>query len=134
MCTIHKTSQILYLIFCGPELSYLYNLEIYRREKGTQHTRTQTKIPRNIKRKYSVKTSSSRRQILLKLPGEALGRYLQFFILSPFDFDDRPARRADDPNAPRSERDTVRGQVEPQRSEVGTEEVLETRAGLHHVE
>ncbi|KAH9988602.1 hypothetical protein BJV77DRAFT_964312 [Russula vinacea] len=45
----------------------------------------------------------------------------------------RPTRGADDPDAPRSEHDAVRGEVETQRSNVGAEEVLETRAGPHEV-
>ena len=45
----------------------------------------------------------------------------------------RPTRRANDPDAPRSEHDAIRGEIETQRSDVGAEEVLETRAGLHEV-
>ena len=35
---------------------------------------------------------------------------------------------------PRGERDAVRGEVKTQQSNVGAEEVLETRTGLHEVE
>ena len=78
--------------------------------------------------------SSPRGQILLEPPGEALCRHLQFFVLSSLDIDDRPTRRTDDADAPRSKRDTVCGEVETDGSEVGAEEILETGAGLHEVE
>ena len=38
------------------------------------------------------------------------------------------------PDAPRSERDAVHGKVEARRSEISTEKVFETRAGLYEVE
>ena len=72
--------------------------------------------------------------MLFEFPGEALGRHLKFFVLRPFDIDDRPTRGANDTHAPRSKRDAVRSEVETRWSEVGEEEVLETRAGLHEVE
>src|SRR6266576_5806711 len=78
--------------------------------------------------------SSPRGQILLELPGEALCRHLEFFVLGPFDIDDRPTRRTDDAGAPWSECDAVCSEVETYGSEVGAEEILETRAGLHEVE
>jgi hypothetical protein len=78
--------------------------------------------------------SSPRGQILLKLPGQALCRHLEFFVLGPFDIDDRPTRRANDADAPRSERDAVCSEVETHGTEVGKEEILETRARLHEVE
>ena len=83
------------------------------------------------KEKFVSKSSSPRGQILLELPGEVLCRYLEFFALGPFDIDDRPMGRTDDTGAPRSERDAVCGEIEMHGSEVGTEEVLETRVGLH---
>ncbi len=78
--------------------------------------------------------SSPRGQILFELSGEALGRHLELFVLRPFDIDDRPTGWADDTDAPRSERDAICSKVEAHGSEVGTEEILETRAGLHEVE
>ena len=96
--------------------------------RGSEYT-----YSNNIPSKYK-RISPPHRQILLKHPGKALGRHLQFFVLSPFDIDDDRPTRGADPDAPRSERDAICGQVEPQRSEVGTEEVFEKRAGLHQVE
>ena len=78
--------------------------------------------------------SPPRGQILLELPGEALCRHLEFFVLGPFDIDDRPMGRTDNADPPRSERDAVCSEVEMLGSEVGAEEILETRAGLHEVE
>jgi len=78
--------------------------------------------------------SSPRGQILLELPGKALCRHLEFFILGPFDIDDRPTRRTNDADAPWSERDAVSTEVETYGSEVGKEEILETGTRLHKVE
>ena len=78
--------------------------------------------------------SSPRSQILLELPGEAFCCHLEFFVLGPFDIDDRPTRRTDDADAPRGERDAVCAEVETHGSEVSAEEILETCAGLHEVE
>ena len=66
-----------------------------QREVGTTYT---------YSNKFLSETSSPRRQIALELPGEALRRHFQFFILRPFDIDDRPMRGTD---APRRERDAV---------------------------
>lgn len=47
-----------------------------------------------------ARTSSPRCRILLKLPGQALGHYLRFFVLRPFDIKGlvggRPTQGADD--------------------------------------
>jgi hypothetical protein len=93
--------------------------------------------PRREKEKKGIsmsRSSSPCGQILLKLPGQALGRHLEFFVLGPFDIDDRPTRRTDDAGAPRGERDAVCSEVETHGSKVGTEEIFKTRAGLHEVE
>ena len=78
--------------------------------------------------------SSPCSEILLELPGEALCSHLEFFVLGPFDIDDRPTGRTDDAGAPRSERDAVCCEVETHGSEVGAEEIFETCTGLHEVE
>ena len=65
--------------------------------------------------------------------GEALGRHLKLFVLRPIDIDDRP-RETDGPDEPRRKNNAVCGEAKTQRSHVGAENVLETRAGLHDVE
>jgi len=72
--------------------------------------------------------------MLLELSGEPLCCHLEFFVLGPFDIDDRSAGRADDAGAPRSERGAVCSEVETHGCEVGADEILETCAGLHEVE
>ena len=84
--------------------------------------------------KHGGITSSPRRDILHEFPGEALGSHLQFLVPRPVDIDDRPARGTDDADAPRRKGDAVRGEVDTGRGEIGAEEVLEARAGLHEVE
>lgn len=88
---------------------------------------------RKRKKEKFISRSSPRGQILLEFPGKAFCRYLEFFVLGPFDIDDRPTRRTDDTDAPWSERDGVGTEVKTHGSEVGEEEVLETGAGLHEV-
>ncbi len=72
--------------------------------------------------------------MVLKPPPEALGRHLETLVPRSLDLDDRPARGADEADAPLGECDAVRGEVYASGSEVGVEEVLEAGAGLHEVE
>ena len=69
-------------------------------EEGTTYMYSNSISPRD--KKISVRTSSPRFQMLLKLPDMALGSYFQFFDLRPFDIDDRPTQGADDLDKPRS--------------------------------
>jgi hypothetical protein len=72
--------------------------------------------------------------MLLEPPPQALGRHLETLVPRPLDLYNRPARGADESNAPRCEGDAVRGEVDAGGSEVGVEEVLNSCAGLGEVE
>ena len=91
-------------------------------------------IATNSSQKKPIKAPLPRHQILLELPGQMLGRHLKVFILRPFDINNRLTRGANDPDTPRSKRDTVCSEVKTRWGKVGAEEVLETGTRLHEVE
>ena len=72
------------------------------------------------------------REMVLKLPPEALRGHLETLVPRPLDLDGRPARGADESDTLGG--NAVRGEIDAGGSGVDVEEVLEACARLHKVE